>query len=163
DVTVANRGLADCSLSAVKISSGTAYFAVVTPPMSAVKMRPGDAFTATVQYLPPGSDTNPSDSGALEFDSDDPLRPQLSVQLAGVPVANPVCKVSVTPQPSGFGGFRGRVLQFGNVMVGRTKTLPITIVNVGSANCSLGGIKFVNGFGSLGGTLCTGGQSCGEY
>src|SRR5439155_21050559 len=110
DVTVANRGLADCSLSAVKISSGTAYFAVVTPPTSAVKMRPGDAFTATVQYLPPGSDTNSSDSGALEFDSDDPLRPQLSRQLAGVPVANPACKGSVTPQPSGFGGVRGRVL-----------------------------------------------------
>jgi hypothetical protein len=162
-VTVANRGAADCSLTAVKITAGDPVFSVLSPPAGAVTLRPGDAFTAIVAYQPPSTDYNATDTGTLEFDSDDPLRPALSVSLTGSPVAQPVCKVSVSPTATGFGGFGGRVLQFGNVVVGKTKTLPITVSNIGSANCTVGGIKFVNGFGSLGGTTCFGGTSCGEY
>jgi len=44
--------------------------------------------------------------------------------------------------------------------VGKTKTLPVTVSNVGSANCSLSGIKFV---GSGTGPICLGGTSCGDF
>lgn len=162
-VTVANRGQADCSVSAVKISAGATWFSVITPPTSAVVMHPGDAFTQTVAYNPPAGDANATDSGTLEFDSNDPQHAALPVQLTGTPVASPVCKVTIVPEKFGFGGFTGRVLQFGNVPVGHSKTLPITITNVGSANCSIGGAKFVNGLTSIGGTICFGGTSCGDY
>ncbi|HUJ28365.1 MAG TPA: choice-of-anchor D domain-containing protein, partial [Myxococcales bacterium] len=90
--------------------------------------------------------------------------PAVTVQLTGTPVASPVCKVNVVPAAAGgFGGFLGRVLQFGNVTVGHDKTLPITIQNVGSASCTIGGLKFTNGLGSVGGTICLGGTKCGDY
>ena len=162
-VSVANNGAANCNLSAVKIVAGGTWFAVLTPPTSTVVLRPGDSFTATVAYSPPATDTNASDSGTLEFDSDDPIHGALQVALNGTAVAQAVCRVNVVPEPFGFGGFSGRVLQFGNVMVGRSKTLPVAITNVGSANCDITGMKFVNGFGSVGGTICFGGTSCGEY
>ena len=164
DVTVANRGQADCNLSAIRITAGQTWFVVVLPPTSTIVLHPGDAYTATVQYSPPGNDNDLSDNGTVEFDSDDPLHPGVQVQLRGTPVAQPQCKVGIVPAKTGFGGFSGRVLQFGNVSVGHTKTLPITITNLGSANCSIGNIKFVNGAGSIiGGTICFGGTSCGDY
>ena len=164
DVTVANRGQADCNLGTVKISAGQTWFAVVLPPTGIIVMHPGDAYTATVQYSPPGTDADASDSGTLQLDSDDPLHPAVQVQLTGEPVAAPQCKVSIVPGKSGIGGFSGRVLQFGNVSVGHTKTLPVAIRNVGSANCSIGSTKFVNGAGTvLGGPICFGGQSCGDF
>ena len=92
DVTVANRGLADCSLTAARITAGATFFNVISPPTSAITMRPGDAFTSTVQYSSPASDTNVSDSGTLEFDSNDPSRAQLTVQLDGSSVATPVSR-----------------------------------------------------------------------
>ena len=74
------------------------------------------------------------------------------------PVAQALCKVSVTPGKSSFGGFGGRILQFGNVVVGKTKTLPISITNVGGASCGIGSLNFVYGFGAgIGGGFCSGG------
>ena len=163
-VTVANRGAANCTLTAVQIVLGQSLFTVLSPPTSPVTLRPNDAFTSTVSYAPPASDLSASDTGTLEFDSNDPLHPRLQVSLNGQPVAQAVCKVNVAPAASSFGGFGGRILQFGNVVVGKTKTLPISITNVGGASCPIGSLNFVNGFGAGGGgTFCRGGTSCGEY
>jgi hypothetical protein len=159
DVTVANRGAKACNLGAVKIVSGSAYFSVAT---AAVVLRPGDTYNATVKYSPPANDTNSSDTGTLEFDSDDLLHPQLQIALEGQPAAAPVCKIKVTPAPGITSTFFGRVLQFGNVMVGRTKTLPVTFTNVGSANCSLSGWKFVPGIAAGLGGGCSAG-SCKDF
>ena len=50
------------------------------------------------------------------------------------------------------------------MVVGKTKTLPIGITNVGGASCGIGSLNFVNGFGAgIGGGFCTGGTKCGEY
>ena len=166
DVTVANRGLADCSLTAVRITAGATFFTVIAPPTNPVTLRPGDAFTSTVQYSPPASDQNASDTGTVEFDSNDPSRPQLPVSLTGSSVATPVCKIQVTPgvsciNPSPVGCLQqGRALQFGNVTVGKTKTLPATVTNVGSANCSISGAKLLS---TIGGPVCFGGAKCGDY
>ncbi|MGZ6142918.1 MAG: choice-of-anchor D domain-containing protein, partial [Myxococcales bacterium] len=166
DVTVANRGLADCSLTAVRITAGATFFSVIAPPTNPITLRSGDAFTSTLQYAPPANDQNASDSGTVEFDSNDPSRPQLTVMLTGSSVASPVCKIQVTPgvtciNPSPVGCLQtGRALQFGNVTVGKTKTLPATVSNVGSANCSISGAKLVS---SIGGPVCLGGPKCGDY
>jgi hypothetical protein len=89
------------------------------------------------------------------------------VPLVGASVASPVCRISVTPgiscivrNPLGGCIQSGRVLQFGNVTVGRAKVLPVTVTNVGSADCALSGVKLL---GSVGGPLCAGGATCGDY
>src|SRR2546423_1036998 len=148
--TLAGWRRASPSFLSARWYAGRAYFSVVSPPAATIVLKPGDAFTATVKYAPPTSDTNASDSGTLEFDSDDLLHPQLPVALDGQSAAAPVCKIKVVPTPGATGTFFGRVLQFGNVMVGRTKTLPVTLTNTGSANCPISGWKFVLGITALG-------------
>ncbi len=145
DVSVANRGPVTCNLAHVVVPTGIAYFSVVSPPAVTIQLRPGDAFTTTVKYAPPVSDANVSDSGTLEFDSDDPLHPQVTVALQGAAVATPACKLQITPASVNLApGFSARVLQFGNVVVGRTKTLPLVFRNVGSAACSLSNTRLLN-------------------
>jgi hypothetical protein len=151
DVSVANRGTLNCNLSAVKIVAGSSYFSVPQPPSATIVLKPGDSFAATIQYAPPINDTNSSDSGALEFDSDDPITPQLQITLQGQPVAQAVCKIDVHPEVTANfpNPIPERVLQFGNVAVGRSKTLPVTFTNKGSAACSLSSWHF-----ELGNTTC---------
>jgi hypothetical protein len=143
DLSVANRGSLDCHLSAVKIAAGGSYFSVVQPPATTVMLKPGDTFTATAQYAPFANDANPSDSGAIEFDSDDPLNPQLQVPLTGIAVAQAACKIDVHPEPQVVfpNPIADRVLVFGNVSVSKTKTLPVTFTNKGSASCTLSNWK----------------------
>ena len=137
-VSVANRGLVVCNLSGAAITQGSATFSVLSAPSATVQLRPGDAYTLTAQYAPPASDGNTSDSGTLEFTSDDPQAAHLDVALTGEPVAAAACKLNIFPSAGGanpFGG--GRVLNFGNISVGHPKVLSATFSNVGSAPCSL--------------------------
>lgn len=166
-ITVSNKGLVDCNISAVKITAGATFFSVIAPPTNPIVLGPSLAYTITAQYAPPAGDTNVSDLGTVEFDSDDPSRPQLPVTLTGSSVATPVCKITVSPAPSciipnPLGGClqQGRALQFGNVTVGKTKKLSVTVQNNGSANCTLSNIKLVGGNG---GVLCLPGAKCGDY
>lgn len=145
DISVANRGPVVCNLAHVVVPTGIAYFSVVSPPTVTIQLRPGDAFVTTVKYAPPASDANVSDSGTIEFDSDDPVHPQVTVALQGAAVATPQCKLQITPASVTLGpDFSARVLQFGNVVVGRTKTLPLVFRNVGSAACSLSNARLLN-------------------
>jgi len=156
-LTLANRGKLDCHLNSFSITQGSTYFKVLNAPTSPVPMRPGDAFTLQLRYAPPANDANTVDTGVGTADSDDPARPKLDIQLEGTPVASPVCKLRITPAGGSF--FAGRLLQFGNVVVNRDKTLPITFTNIGSAACTIGPGKFVNSdFTSPCGT-----SSCGEF
>jgi hypothetical protein len=150
-LTLANRGSLDCHLSSVSITGGSAYFTVTDPLAGPVALRPGDVLTFTLQYNPPGSDTNASDSGTATASSDDPLRPKIDVQLLGNAAAAPTCKLQITPASGGF--FSGRTLQFGNVTVGKKKSLPVTLKNTGSANCQLQSYSF---------TTTNLGSSCGQ-
>lgn len=141
-LTLANRGKADCHLNAATITQGSATFSVRDPITNVIPLRPGDVFTFTIRYSPPASSPTPQvDSGQATIDSDDPLRPKLDVKLSGEAAGAPVCKLQVTPQPGGF--FPVRTLQFGNVTVGKSKILPVTFKNVGSAACTLSGTRFV--------------------
>lgn len=163
-LTVANRGQVVCNLAKVSIATGASYFSVLQPPTQAIQLRPGDAFTTGVRYAPPVNDANSSDSGSVEYDSDDPLHPAVTVALSGNAAASPVCKLQITPSSGSTGSFFGRTLQFGNVVVGRSKTLPVVFKNVGSAACSLAGFRFISQFGNpLTGGGCASASSCNDF
>ncbi len=140
-VTLANRGKLDCHLSGMAITLGAAYFSVQNPLAAPVTLRPGDVFTFTLRYAPPASDNNNADNGIAEASSDDPVTPKLDIQLSANASAAPQCKLQVTPSSGGFPPIAGRNLQFGNVTVGHPKILPVTLKNIGSADCQLKSYK----------------------
>ncbi len=147
-LTVANNSTLSCQLSKVAITTGSAYFSVVSGnPTTPVTLKPGDAYPVTLRYSVPQSDTNPSDNGTVTFTSNDLTNPTLDVALVGHQVASPSCKLQVVPASGGIPPFGGRTLVFGNVLVGKDKILSVTLKNVGSAACNVSSYKFVSQFG----------------
>ncbi len=130
-VILHNAGNSDCTVKAAAIDvPGTSarFYIAVSPPPPFV-LRPNKTQAVDVGYQP--LDANPPDSGVLTFQSDDPVAPLLTVQLSAVPTAAPECRLEMTPPgPS-------RKLNFGVVAIGDKKTLPLTLKNIGSADCTV--------------------------
>ena len=153
DATVTNAGSTNCHLTMVSITAGATWFSIANAPTATIDLRPGDAYTVQATYKVPQGDTNASDTGTLTWISDDPANPTLNVPISGTPVPAPQCKLTVRPAASStIPGLSGRSLVFGNVVVGHNKTLPITLTNTGSANCTLSSYKFVSLIPSLPGS-----------
>lgn len=162
-VSVTNKGKLDCKLSKASITAGSAYYSVQNAPSAVITLRPGDAYTVDVRYAPPASSASTAQTGTLTFDSDDPANPKRDVRLTGLPVAAPECKLAITPTGSGgIGGLGGRILNFGTVVIGRDKVLPVSFRNIGSAACTLSNIKLAGQFGLPGSGSCSA-RDCGDY
>ncbi|HEY3451142.1 MAG TPA: choice-of-anchor D domain-containing protein [Myxococcales bacterium] len=135
-----NAGNSDCTVKAAAIDvPGTSarFYIAVSPPPPFV-LRPNKTQAIDVGYQP--LDANPPDSGVLTFQSDDPAAPAglLTVQLNGVPTPTPECRLEITPPGP------GRKLNFGVVAIGDKKKLPMTLKNIGSADCTVGRPTFAH-------------------
>lgn len=131
-VILHNAGNSDCTVKQAAIDvPGTAvrFYIAVSPPPPFV-LRPNKTQAVDVGYQP--LDANGPDTGVLTFQSDDPASSLLTVQLNGVPTPTPECRLEITPPgPS-------RKLNFGVVAIGDKKALPLTLKNIGSADCTIG-------------------------
>lgn len=137
DYTLANRGTTECIIpSAPQITAGaTVKFELAGFP-AVPNVPPGQTVKFTVSYTPQ-DDVGP-DAGEMTIAYGDAAggaaSAQLKVQLKGTPVAEPKCVLSA--QPGASSAF-GRTLNFGQVLKGTEKLMPVTFQNVGSANCTI--------------------------
>ncbi|MBS2020895.1 MAG: choice-of-anchor D domain-containing protein [Deltaproteobacteria bacterium] len=160
-VSVANAGKADCHLTGAVISLNTTYFSVQNP--GAVTLHPNDALVVNTTFTVPAATATGQQTGKLTFNSDDPVNPASDVTLTGQVVASPECKLSIQPTGSGgIGGFGGRALNYGTVLVGTKKVLPVSLRNIGSANCTLSNIRLTSLLGVLGGGSCSN-SNCNDF
>ncbi|MGC4120667.1 MAG: choice-of-anchor D domain-containing protein [Myxococcales bacterium] len=133
-----NAGNSDCTVKAAAIDvpgTSTRFYIAVSPPPPFV-LRPNKTQAIDVGYQP--LDANPPDTGVLTFQSDDPVKSLFTVQLNGVPTPTPECRLEITPPGP------GRKLNFGVVAIGDKKTLPMTLKNIGSADCTVGNPTFAH-------------------
>ena len=172
DFTIANRGTLSCNLTAMGVTAGNQSFSLKTFPASyPVAIAAGAIVKFTAEYGPGAQDMSAGDTGTLTITTDD-LRytssgGKFAIELDGVPAANPTCKLDVVPTDASgglFGGM-GRVLQFGQVVVNKSKTLPISLTNNGTIACHVSGVRFSSLFGGfpLPGMGTCSGTSCAPF
>ncbi len=175
-LNIVNRGTLPCDLTNMAVTSGSPTFLPKAFPANyPLTVPPGAVVTYQFTYSPPAGDTNANDTGVVTFTSTDPhyaaQSGNFTVALTGQPTATPRCKLQIDPGSSGsggpfggFGGAGGRMLMFGQVLVGDSKVLPATFTNTGSADCNITDVKFTS-IGSIPGFpggSCSG-LSCDPY
>ncbi len=104
-----------------------------------------------VQYESPNRQDVVAANATIEIDFlenelvPDPNNQNVTVSLAANGGGAPICELEVTPENAGGLGRLTRrhgILQFGSVLVGSEKILPIKILNTGSTLCSILGLNF---------------------
>jgi len=120
DVTLANSGTGDCSVSAFTLT-GDPDFGLAPSPGTPFNLGPTTQQTVTVEFTPEAIGTA---NGNLDVDSNDPNSP-LSVPLAGEGIGE--CTLSASPAS----------VDFGSVPIGDTATEGLTLENTGTANCEI--------------------------
>lgn len=142
DYVITNTGTGACTFpQAPSIASGAAStFAVISFPTS---LAVGQNAAVTVSYVP--QDTT-ADTGQLRiaYGNSSHGTDLLNVLLQGTPTASSTCHLQVTPAVSSTPG----TLDFGAVRLQTEKILPVTLQNIGSANCTLQNARLVVDFGT---------------
>jgi hypothetical protein len=136
DYTLANRGTVACEIpSAPVITAGAAVaFGLENLPTSAVSVAAGATVKFTVTYRP--ADATGPDEGEMSigYGAAGSVA-QLKVALKGTPAAQAKCVLTALPGTGNNAA--SRRLNFGQVLKGTEKVLPVTFQNVGSAECRL--------------------------
>jgi hypothetical protein len=107
-----------------------------------------DGFELRVVYHSPEREDALAARARLEFEFDDnelAMGNVITVDLEAEGGGSPICRLQVLPQGGGLlGQFNRRygVLQFGQVLVGEEKILPIRVVNTGSTLCEIMGMNY---------------------
>lgn len=95
-----------------------------------VVVSPGSEATLTITFTPPTADKR--EQGQLVIASDDQETPELTIELAGIGVS---AQATATPNP----------VDFGDVYVGESKMVTLTIHNGGSNELTVLGAEFISG------------------
>jgi hypothetical protein len=146
--TISNVGTADLELGTLSVV-GTTEFTITVDP-SGGTLAPGNATEVFVQYAP--VDTG-SDSAWVEIPSNDPDENPVLLDLNGAEL--PLPDIDVDPL----------VVDFGDVDINNSSTLPVTVANLGSATLNVTGVtlagtsEFSFSTGSLPGSLGVGGST----
>jgi hypothetical protein len=117
-VTLSNTNVVNCRISSISVIGNPDFVLDPIVPTGAFILRPGTSVIVPVSYEPSSQGT---DNGTLRINSDSPSSP-LNVALTGVGLQ---CHLTVTPSS----------LAFGEVVLGRTNTLTVTLGNTGNTNC----------------------------
>jgi hypothetical protein len=123
-LTVSNTGQASLTVSAA--SSSNSLFTVASPAVPFL-VAAGSQQAVTVRFTPTAAG---SQSGTLTLSTNDPARATVAVSLAGTGTAaggTPAPRIAVSPAS----------LAFGNVTVGQTASLTLTVSNGGNAALSV--------------------------
>jgi hypothetical protein len=120
--TITNSGGSDLTVNGVALGAGTsADFTLPSPPATPVTLGSGDMLTVTVRYAPAGAGAG---AGTVEIDTS---AGGGQVTLSGSGVAP---EIDVAPA----------AVDFGNVRVGQSPSMMVTIRNVGSLTLNVSGI-----------------------
>ncbi len=126
NVTISNVG--DAGLTIYGITTDNDKFSTT----NITSLAAGESANVTVTFAP--TDLGPQ-SGNLTISSDDPDEPAVKVTLSGNGIAKPAAPdIAVSPE----------ALDFGDVYVGSTKSLNVTISNVGDAGLTIYGVTTDN-------------------
>lgn len=130
--TVRNDGTASLAVSRIALGAGTSSaFAIVSGPAS-VDLAPGASAGVSVAYRPTAA---VSSTGTVVVESNDADEAVVAVSLSGRGVPAPLPEIDVTPLS----------LSFGDVVVGGSFTLSVTVRNVGTADLSVSSIGIAVG------------------
>jgi len=125
EVTIANNGDEILTVDSLTFTGDPVFALGQNTPNTPFEVAPNAAATVGVTYTPDGVGL---DTGALEIASDDPDSPVVSVELQGNGVASTeACAPSVSPTE----------LAFGQVLVGASLELPVTLTNNGVGTCTV--------------------------
>jgi hypothetical protein len=132
-VTITNAGTADLRVNDLILttSTGTDFSLASAPPLPAT-VPPNTAITLDVRYEPMAVG---SATGTLRIETNSPETPVVTVALSGTGVAVPVPQLVVSP-PS---------VSFGEVGLGGSQALVVTISNAGNADLTVTGIQIESG------------------
>jgi hypothetical protein len=130
-VAVANVGSQDCHISSLPLT-GSAAFALLSPPSLPDTVPPGGMVQLDVQYTPSGTST---DTGTLTIDSDDPVHPQIAVPLSATSIVQPACVLTATPS----------AVTFGPLQPGQRQMQTVTLTATGSDICTVYSVSLANG------------------
>lgn len=127
DLTVTVRNTGTAALTVSSISSSNARFAsTVTTPLT---LAPAASQSVVIRFSPAGAGAQ---SGTMTIANNDSARPSVSVAVAGTGAAVP----SIDASPA--------ALDFGNVAVGQSKDLTLTIRNTGTASLTVSAVTSLN-------------------
>ncbi|HKC86215.1 MAG TPA: choice-of-anchor D domain-containing protein [Blastocatellia bacterium] len=126
-LTIGNSG--SCDLIVTGITSSSAEFKVIGVVPFPLVIPPGDTRDVTIQFMPMGFTVDPMRMATLTIMSNDPVTPNKTVKVVGT-VPPPV--IQAAPDP----------LDFGEVCLNTSKTLPLVIRNAGECNLTVSGITF---------------------
>lgn len=141
---VSNRGNAQCKLpTPASITAGAdVKFSIVSFP-TATTLGPGQTLRFTLAYTP--QDVAGPDVGELTIpfsETDAGAVPSaIRFQLRGTPAAEPACVLVAKPGPD----TGTRPLDFGQVVRGTRRVMPVTFENIGSAPCRLASWQVAGG------------------
>jgi hypothetical protein len=163
-ITVTNVGGLDCSVRDMvgPLGLGSEEFVIETDVSWPLELRGSiddlnlnaeprpdiSEFTLTVRYESPQREAVVHREVLLEFEFDDNelgIINLITVNLIADGGGARVCRLSVQPQGGGLLGplnQRYGVLQFGRVVIGSEKIMPIRMTNIGSELCELSSIIF---------------------
>jgi len=163
-VTITNVGGLDCSVRNLvgPLGNGNEEFIIDTdvewplalrgsidnPDLNADPRPEIAEFTLTVRYESPQREAVVQREARLEFEFDDNelgIANVITVNMTAAGGGARVCRLEVQPQGGGLLGPLTRrygVLQFGRVIIGEEKIMPIRITNVGSDLCELRSLTF---------------------
>ena len=128
-VTIMNAGTADLRVLDLVLttSTGTDFSLASAPPVPAT-VRPNAAFTINVQYEPMAVGTA---TGTLRIENNSLAAPAVIVPLSGTGVAVPVPQLVVSPLS----------VSFGEVELGMSPAIAVTIANAGNADLTVTGLQ----------------------
>src|SRR5215813_451737 len=126
-LTIGNTGA--CDLIVKSITSSSAEFKVIGVVPFPLVIPPGETRDFTIQFMPMGFTVDPMQMATLTIMSNDPATPNKNVKVVGA-VPPPV--IQAAPDP----------LDFGEVCLNTSKTLPLVIRNTGECNLTVAGITF---------------------
>jgi hypothetical protein len=123
--TISNLGGSDLTVNGLGLTGSPDFAFNPTAPASPLIVPVGGSVNVPVDYVPADAG---ADTGMLDIASDDPDEPLVGVALSGAGQIPPAeCDIDVNPL----------ALDFASVEVGTTATLPTTVGNTGSADCTV--------------------------
>lgn len=125
EVTITNQGSGDLTVSGLAFDGDPVFGLGQLTPATPFVVAAGASQKIGVVYTP---DYEGQDFGALTIESDDADEPAVTVALQGTGVvATADCYPSAVPSP----------LVFGQVLIGASLELPVTVTNFGIGTCAL--------------------------
>lgn len=129
-IMLTNIGELDCNITSFGKLSGSDSFKQTRPDLSnGVTIKPGISLNVYFTYTPAIIGT---EQARWRVSSNDKNHPNKDILLTGEGVRTSPCIIEATPSP----------IQFGLVQLGTTKTVNVTLKNIGNQNCFISGLRF---------------------